>query len=1269
MKLAEREGRNPRRQRRGAKGKPLWSRLGALALAAAFVLTCIPPVQRTAQASVATTDYEKVFKIRNTGGAPTSYNGNGNFTLARTDSPLYWRKNAYNDPSGKTSDSFGGFQTINALSLNCNWTVTATFRSSPPVKDPNNYYTNSDFGFSLNKDPVPFDQGDLYWMWYSRGRGVYSASGIDATNTENGTFRTGWKKDGAYQEPTYTGGPVGAYNNASHQLTLSYNCKKDELTIKLGSVTGTQGYIRQAAFPGGKVYLSVWGQIEWDWNAQIPNMQIDCHFDSFGYPDFDPAIQNITLYKDGTNQVVGANDVVTPGTVLRVESTVKNKASGAGGQTFDLHLKTSDDTKNYPTQGLQFIADNKHPTSVGGTSVTTSKNGYTIDGQYGIPITMVGNTEYKVVYYVKVTESSGQAVKLGQMLEDDVLANRDYIGTTLLNERPLEPLDPDDPASNTQVPGSDYHYTRLPKANENGWNKDDVTVQFFAGDFDQFTITPQTGSAVTLADQESQLYDQEQIYSPITYQAKDTGTGAVSTKVNDLVKVDKTAPTLSFDQDTGVLTATDGLSGVWRLYRKGTDGQFAPVKTFSLTGATGNQSGAGSQTYTATQNGIYLVEDAAGNRSQPLAVQVSEPPVVERPEDPDIPPVGPPLDPDREPVPEGEEPALDPETGLLHRTIEETVTEVISVDPPLYGGSFDRTVVDGMLAYRYAVPAGSTAQVAVKDKEGADITAQGQYLDTTKPGGVDIFYTLTDGDGNTTQIILHYRLVKARPPQVDPADPDAPLPGPEVDPIDPDDPEGPVKAIYKDSLTELIRESGVMDKAAAQALMEERYHFTYPDAAGQSVQVELEDRNGDPIEEIDLTRVGDYLIRYIATDANGNQTAVELSYHLISRVPPVIVPPEDGELVGPTPADPDDPLTPLPDGEEPDPEKPSALLYEDEYTEYIKDSVLDQAAALSWMEERYGASSPVGAALTGSVSLYDSKGDPVEQIDQSRVGDYLLIYTVTDQDGNRVSVKLKYHLISKTPPAVVPSDPEHSLPDPIPLPDPVPGSQKKHWNIRDHLEEEVRSGSWSKADILHWMAQQYTVSSNQADGSLTYDLLLFDQDGRPAEEIDLARPGSCTFYYTATDSVGNTTTVQLTYKLTDRQITGPVGPADPDGADGSGGAPNGGGNSPYTGLLGGRGVGNCWVHWLALLLMAAVALYTIRRRRRTGADAERVGDERPGLLGRDLFFYSLVSALAALLYLLRGCALDGIALLAVAAVVVASAIAVSRRKAEGESEH
>ena len=110
-------------------------------------------------------------------------------------------------------------------------------------------------------------------------------------------------------------------------------------------------------------------------------------------------------------------------------------------------------------------------------------------------------------------------------------------------------------------------------------------------------------------------------------------------------------------------------------------------------------------------------------------------------------------------------------------------------------------------------------------------------------------------------------------------------------------------------------------------------------------------------------------------------------------------------------------------------------------------------------------------------------------------------------------------------------------------------------------------------------------------------------------------------------------------------------------------------DSPYTGLLGGRGAGNCWVHWLALLLMAAVAVYTACRRRQTDADAEKMGDERPGLLGKDLFFYSVVSALTALLYLLRGCALDGVALLAVAAAIVASAIVVSRREAEEKSEH
>lgn len=1257
------------RRLRTAARRPLWKRAAALVLAAACILTSMPPIRQTAEASVGTTDYEKVFKIRQTGGSPASYDGNGIFTLARTDSEesVYWRKDAYNNPGGYTSDSWGSIQSKNAISLLNDWSFSGTFYGRP--KASSDSWCNYDMGFALNGEDTPTDSTPYYWFYWTLMDGEDTIGGQKSGHVSRlHDFGDGYDEDyddGQTERPVVNTIDLTA---DAYVLNLSYDSANDELTLtirpknKIESATKSAKNIRGRI--GNKVYLSLWTQIEWLKGKTKPDGRVTATFDSFSYPDFEPAIQDLTLYKDGTNEVVGADDTVAPGTVLRVESTVKNLAADAAGQQFELHLKNSDN-KDYPTQGLEFVADAAHPTTVAGISVATSKNGYTVDGQYGVPVKLVGNAETKVVYYIKVTEESGGAVKLGQMLEDDVFYNCDYTGATLINERPLEPFDPDSPDAGDLTPGSDYHYARQPAPNANGWNNSNVALQFYAGDFQQFTIAEEGGTTKTLAGGQSHQWQGEQQTSKLTYQAQNANDGSVSVKVSDKIKIDVTPPAALVLADGSIQMLDNGGSGLWRVLKKESDGSLQPVETFALTGTLGDQSGPGSQSYTPAKNGIYVVEDAAGNRSLELSVQVTDPPVVQRPDVPGT-PVGPEYDPDDDPVPTPST-EIDPDTGLVHAKIEESIVELVQ-DPPLYGGSFDRTVVDGMLAYRYAVPTGSTAQVAVKDKEGTDITAQGRYLDTTKPGGVDIFYTLTDGDGNTTQIILHYRLVKARPPQVDPADPDAPLPGPEVEPIDPDDPEGPVKAVYKDSLTELIRESGVMDKAAAQALMEERYHFTYPDAASQSVQVELEDRNGDPIEEIDLTRVGDYLIRYTATDANGNQTAVELSYHLISRVPPVIVPPEDGELVGPTPADPDDPLIPLPDGEGPDSEKPSALLYEDEYTEYIKDSVLDQAAALSWMEERYGASSPVGAALTGSVSLYDSKGDPVEQIDQSRVGDYVLIYTVTDQDGNRVSVKLKYHLISKTPPAVVPSDPEHPLPDPIPLPDPVPGSQKKHWNIRDHLEE-VRSGSWSKADILQWMAQQYTVSSNQADGSLTYDLLLFDQDGRPAEEIDLSRPGSCTFYYTATDSVGNTTTVQLTYKLTDRQITGPVGPADSDGADGSGGAPNGGGNAPYTGLLGGRGVGNCWVHWLALLLMATVALYTIRRRRRTGADAERVGDERPGLLGRDLFFYSLVSALAALLYLLRGCALDGIALLAVAAAVVASAIAVSRRKAEEESEH
>lgn len=1248
---AGRRFRTPRR--------PLWKRAAALALAAALTLACLPPLQQRAQASVGTTDYEKVFKIRQTSGVPASYDGDGIFTFARTDGKQYYHDDTYGD--GRCSDSWGGIQSKNAVSLLNDWSFTGTFYGKPVKNDET--WVNYDIGFALNGTDSPNNVKPWYWFYWCRVDGDTTVQGDD-TVARLWDFGDGYGED--YDEGGKSERPpihIDTKQNA-YVLTLSYDSAADQLTLSVRpqnspySASKTAKRLRER-MKSNKIYLSMWSQIEWLKDKKVANSRVTASFDSFSYPDFEPAIQDLTLYKDGTNEVVGADDTVAPGTVLRVESTVKNLAADAAGQQFELHLKNSD-SADYPTQGLKFIADAAHPTTAGGVSVATSKNGYTVDGQYGVPVKLVGNAETKVVYYIEVTEDSGGAVKLGQMLEDDVFYNRDYSGATLINERPLEPFHPDAPNAGDLTPGSDYHYARQPAPNANGWNNGDVSLQFYAGDFQQFTIAEEGGATKTLTGGQSHQWQGEQQTSKLTYQAQNAGDGSVSVKVSDKVKIDATPPAALVLADGTIQMLDNGGSGLWRVLKKGSDGSLQPVETFALTGDPGDQSGPGSQSYTPQKNGIYLVEDAAGNRSSELSVQVTDPPVVERPDAPGA-PVGPEYNPGDSPVP-APSTEINPGTGLVHAKIEESIVELIE-NPPLYGGSFDRGVVDRLLAYRYQFPTGVIASTKVCDSEGRDITGDSRYLDTTVPGGVTILHTVADADGNTTEITLHYSLVRARPPQVEPADPGGTLPPPEIPPAGPTD---PLTATYRDSLTEYIKESGRMDSAAAKALMEGRYHFSYPDAAAQSVQVALEDSDGDPIEGIDQTRVGDYLIRYTVTDANGNRTVVELSYHLISRVPPVIVPPESGTLVGPTPANPDAPLTPLPDGKEPDPEKPSAVLYEDEYTEYVKDSALDEAAALTWMEERYGASSPVGAEITGSVLLCDSAGNPVEQIDQSRVGDYTLIYTVADQDGNRATVKLAYHLISKTPPAVTPSNPDHALPDPIPLPDPVPGSQKKHWNIRDHLEEEIRSGSWSRADILGWMAQQYTVSSNQADGDLAYDLLLFDQNGRPAEEIDLARPGSCTFYYTATDSVGNTTTVQLTYRLTDRQITGPVGP---DGGDGPGGAPDGEGNAPYTGLLGGRGAGSCWVHWLALLLMAAVALYTVCRRRQTGADAREMGTERPGLLGRDLVFYSLVSGLTALLYLLRGCALDGVALVAVAAATVASAIVVSRRKAEKENRY
>ncbi|MEC4185474.1 hypothetical protein VJ918_11715, partial [Adlercreutzia sp. R21] len=216
------------------------------------------------------------------------------------------------------------------------------------------------------------------------------------------------------------------------------------------------------------------------------------------------------------------------------------------------------------------------------------------------------------------------------------------------------------------TPGSDWHYTRLPAANGNGWNRSPVTVTFYPGDFDRMELTPSEGAGATLtAADPAWTRSEDTAGLSLSAQAKKDSTGVLSTQRAGTVKLDQTAPRLTADPALGALTADDSAdvaSGVWRLHRTGSSGAVAADARASAFHVFPLTDGDGKAVQTLKEkapNGWYVAEDAAGNLSAPVKVSTTEPPTVERPagsvldpSDPGYaPPVGPELGPGADPVP------------------------------------------------------------------------------------------------------------------------------------------------------------------------------------------------------------------------------------------------------------------------------------------------------------------------------------------------------------------------------------------------------------------------------------------------------------------------------------------------------------------------------------------------------------------------------------------------------------------------------------------
>ena len=656
------------------------------------------------------------------------------------------------------------------------------------------------------------------------------------------------------------------------------------------------------------------------------------------------------------------------------------------------------------------------------------------------------------------------------------------------------------------------------------------------------------------------------------------------------VKIDSDAPRLtatgralgSYTADDTPTDASKVSSGLWRLHRTGASGAASDAtvyRTFDTTGSEGDLNGANqTESLANLPNGYYVAEDAAGNRSAPLKVGDTEPPTVDRPnlDDPDAPdPAGPPYDPTTDPVPQPTE--TEGEDGLRHAVIDETVTEIIDPASPPFKGSLDEIDAKAMMDYRYA--ASSAATIAsmtdeLLDASGNPITS----LDTTSPSECLVRRVITDSQGNTTTINLHYRCVRDSCPPVSPlqpVDPDDPT-GPKQpgDPLQPDgsvttDPDGSQHVEVSADVTEAVTR-GVMDASGAEDLL--RRHFALADAdggTGVTLTVQsMENASGNRISSIDLSRVANYKISYLVRDAAGNTTTVRLGYHLVSsRVPGVVVTPDPGTDPNPQPGD--DPLNPKPRPIDPPyppkvaPDGTQHATIEDEMRVKVQEGAsLDLADVRSLVEGRYDFTPEGGGSVTElSLSIADAKGAPAESIDLSRPGSWLITYKIADANGNTVTIRLRYLVVSSAP-EVTPTPGGDGTgggtggsggdgigggsgggTDPLPPISTVvdPETGLTHSIVEDTVVVGASDEAATPETMAQFLAERYVIASALSDGALDRGpVQLFDASGNPVTQIDRSTPGDWLAVQVVTDSAGNTTTIRVKYLVREGEVSGGI---------------------------------------------------------------------------------------------------------------------------------
>lgn len=1206
----------------GNKARRWQGKVGRFVLAALLAFMVVPALplvspNQKAEAFEGTTNYSGFFNIVNYMGEAGSISGQTLTSASTYSSSDYEFSGIW--------QSCAIFVSKKPVSLLGSWEVSFKGSSNPLW-----YMTRSDHrmvntGFHPGLTSTPTVSGGTTYVWdyvASRTGSGSETCDLRLRHVESGTLSN----------------HVAVTWHQSPRVRFSYNAKNDTGTLSVDDTYQLSVPNVRATY-GNSAYLLLGGYITWQnvnlsGGANAPTRALlTSTFESMELSNLTPQIYDISLYRADGTLIDKENDYVQPGDKVQVRCTVRNSnsasVSGSFNEQYPMHLKLAN-TAAHPTSGLTPFADSSHPVQVNGSTVATSKNDNTITGANGVPITLVGTQPVTVSWWAEVSGSEGGSVTLSQELIEDSFQGRQYSTVELVDEKPLEPapdgVDPADPSSGA---GTAWHYTRLPAANENGWNTTPVALRFYPGDYDSMDLTPSGQSSVTLSGASpewKQSTDTEGV--SLSGQARNSSTGAISTQRAGKVKIDSTAPSLEYRETVapagGQLVSDDSgevSSGIWKLCRVGANSAATAsaasaseenvFREFDLEGTDGDKKGAVAQTVTGVPNGYYVAVDAAGNRSAPVRVGSTPPPSVERPDPgaPDTPdPAGPPPGGD---VPD---PTVTPDDdGLLHGVIEETVTEIIDPDAPSFGGSLDLTDAQAIVAYRYALSSHAGGDLTVTTELlNAAGTAPIDALPTDVPGECLIRTKAVDSQGNTTTINLHYRFANDNCPVVrpwepkDPADPDSPRhPGGPLTPDGPakPQPDGTQRVTVSCEATEATA-AGTMDAAGAVALLGRHFDITALDGSPTTVTAKsMEKAAGGVVSSIDLSRPADYRIIYEATDAEGNVTEVRLTYHLIAaKIPGASVNP--GQPGGGDPFDPSNPSLPTepPEGDDPRPLVPTepVQVYPDGTQHGVVDDVLVEYVqpGVRWtaddirglMERRYSFLAGDGGDVDGELlSVEDAQGAPATAIDKSQISHYTVRYRVRDAEGNTTTVRLRYYLVA-APPTVIPTDPPTPDPSvPVIIPDPnrpgAGGGQGKpldpvtvtvdpktglvHAVVEDSVTLPTAADPVTPAQMAALIGSYYQALSDWGDGTVTAgDVRLFDAAGNEVEAIDRTVPGSWVAERLFTDGAGNTTLMRLFVTVAGNSANGSMPGGDNGGGSGGDGAGSGSGASGGSGGFG-----------------------------------------------------------------------------------------------------